>query len=459
MSSNRLAIFVALVLLVALLAGGLARLFALRFDLGDTYRPYSTLRSDPLGTRALYESLDGLGGLAVARHERSLARLPEGQGVTLMMLGLDGSDFVDFAEEDARSLEDFMVSGGRLVLCLAPEAARPRWLAWDDEPTTPSQAKAHLPTAQRREEERARRLRRNPFRDDPTTDTEKREGISLRLRWKAPLDFKPLEWEEDARDPHLHRYRPAQVRRLAALNVPESVQWRSALAFARLDPAWRVIYARGDKPVLIERGYSRGSMVLATDSFMVSNEALRQERHPALLAWLVGPARRVLFDETHLGVRENPGVMSLALKYRLHGVLAVLVLLAGLYIWKSAIPLVPPRQDEPAREDRRAQGGRAQSGRDAFSGLVDLLRRNIARAKILRVCLEEWIRTSGHERKNAKLIAEKLQAIVEDEEDRPSGQPDQAYRTMVQILNRRGGAAGSASGAANTISKQESKHE
>ena len=43
------------ILLVLALGYGLLHLFALRFAQGDVYPPYSSLRSDPLGKKALYE--------------------------------------------------------------------------------------------------------------------------------------------------------------------------------------------------------------------------------------------------------------------------------------------------------------------------------------------------------------------------------------------------------------------
>ena len=36
---------------------GVIYLFLLRFEAGDVYPPYSSLRADPLGTMAWYESL------------------------------------------------------------------------------------------------------------------------------------------------------------------------------------------------------------------------------------------------------------------------------------------------------------------------------------------------------------------------------------------------------------------
>ena len=46
---------------------GLVRLFQLRFEVGDVYPAYSTLRSDPLGTMAFYESLGKVPGFSSRR--------------------------------------------------------------------------------------------------------------------------------------------------------------------------------------------------------------------------------------------------------------------------------------------------------------------------------------------------------------------------------------------------------
>ena len=47
----------------AILTLGLIRLFKLRFEAGDVYPAYSSLRSDPLGTMAFYESLGKVPGI------------------------------------------------------------------------------------------------------------------------------------------------------------------------------------------------------------------------------------------------------------------------------------------------------------------------------------------------------------------------------------------------------------
>ena len=85
---------------------------------------------------------------------------------------------------------------------------------------------------------------------------------------------------------------------------------------------------------------------MATDSYFVSNEAMAKDRHADLLAWLIGPDKNVVFDEAHFGIVETSGVAVLMRKYRLHGLAAGLMLLAGLFIWKNSTSLVPPLTDE-----------------------------------------------------------------------------------------------------------------
>ncbi len=62
------------VLLLALLLG-VIQLFLLRFQAGDIYPAYSSLRSDPLGTRAFYESLAKFDHLNIQRNYQILSSL------------------------------------------------------------------------------------------------------------------------------------------------------------------------------------------------------------------------------------------------------------------------------------------------------------------------------------------------------------------------------------------------
>ncbi len=186
--------------------------------------------------------------------------------------------------------------------------------------------------------------------------------------------------------------------------------------------------------------------MLASDSFFLSNEALRHERHPALLAWLVGgdATRRVIFDESHLRLRESPGLMTLARRYRLGGVLAALGLLAALFIWKSVSSLAPRRD-----EDGDAPGA-GIAGRAAAAGFPSLLRRGVPPAELLAVCVARWeaaqagravtTAAGGHGgRVSAEKIA-RLRALAAAERTKPARQrrpPGAVYREMCEVLAKK----------------------
>ena len=70
---------------------GLVYLFMLRFEAGDVLPAYSSLRADPLGAKAFYQSLEHLDSLAVSRNFGRLEMLDEefadGSGVTVFFSG------------------------------------------------------------------------------------------------------------------------------------------------------------------------------------------------------------------------------------------------------------------------------------------------------------------------------------------------------------------------------------
>ena len=197
----------------------------------------------------------------------------------------------------------------------------------------------------------------------------------------------------------------------------------------------RTLYARvvgtNDYPVLIERPMGKGSLVLAADGFPFSNEALLRDRHPALLAWFVGASRHVVFDETHLGVSDDPGVAALARKYRLHGLAAALLLLAGLFIWKNTVSFVPPHAEQLARE----RGDQVQ-GRDSATGFINLLSRHVPPAEIMKLCLEQWNTHAAHTRKPSREKLEAMQRLIDAENALEPRQrnPVATYRKFCEIL-------------------------
>jgi len=147
-----------------------------------------------------------------------------------------------------------------------------------------------------------------------------------------------------------------------------------------------------------------------------------------LLAWFVGPAEFAVFDEAHLGVVETSGVAVLMRKYRLHGVIGALVILAGLFIWKNSSSLVPPPTDETRKD--------FVTGKDAAGGFVNLLRRNIPPAKILDVCFEEWTKTLTHSGSHTISSVDRASEVMEAENTRSRQERDpvQAYNQIANAL-------------------------
>ena len=109
---------IAVAALVAILfAVGLTRLFMLRFEGGDVYPPYSSLRTDPLGTEVLMDSLNQVVADSTRRNFRSPDLVPLTPQTTLLVLGLAGNDFFLGSPKVGRLMERLAASGGDHLFC------------------------------------------------------------------------------------------------------------------------------------------------------------------------------------------------------------------------------------------------------------------------------------------------------------------------------------------------------
>lgn len=433
-------------LVVTGFALGVIRLFALRFSWGEAFPPYSTFRSDPLGTRVLYESLGRLPELTVHRNVNPLGDRREPARTTVFYLGSSLIEEIGPAarndekepepaldERDPRTwLTTVAAAGGRVVISFHPVSDSPdsKRAFWEDDGDEDWEliVKDDEGDEEKTQEEHTRaagpaRTRRGFF-----TMANFAQELGASFGYKTPLE------------PTGEIYWGSTAVQAGTYDVPRVVSWRTALYFKDLDTAWRVVYRREGLPVLIERSYGHGTFVLCSDSYLLSNEAMQQERHPKLLAWLVGPHKRVVFDEVHHGVIETPGMMTLARKYRLHGFLAGLLVVAALFVWRNAISFVP--SDEAigqAGQPFQAANVQTLEGRDFAIGLVNLLRRNIAVRDVLRVCFEEWQRAFAHGGTRAADVAPRLQSLLDQSAGDTAAATDPAatYRRMSHVVTER----------------------
>ena len=398
-----------IILLLLILIGfgyGLNRLFSLRFQAGDIYPAYSSFRTDPLGTKALYDSFDRL--LTAERNFRPLLRMESGRDTALFVLGVQLSQ-LRLADVEVKDLEQYVGSGGRLVISFYP--------IFSAREIVPPPLVAVAPGGRP-----APRAKRKTAEDAEQSDV----GILLSKQWKFDFGFAALERNKE------NRVLPAVATKQEDETLANEISCHSALFFDKLDPVWRVIYSRtNDRAVLVERRLGSGSIVLAADSYWFSNEALLKEREAQLLAWFTGPAHTAIFDETHLGVQEHRGVAALARKYRLHGFVAGLLLLAGLFVWRYGFSLVPPYEEQLQRER-----GEFVTGKESAAGFANLLRRNISSRELLKVCLEEWNKSCRRGVPFPRL--QKIQSVIDAQNALPERQRDPVatYRQISEALAR-----------------------
>lgn len=364
-------------LIVAALALGLgcgvAALYRLRISRGDVFPEYSSLRADPLGVRALHDAAALLPGRQSTRWLRPTERLEAGPGDVVFVAGLRGRDIGD---EDWSALDRAAVAGARVVVAWRAEMAQDgdgalarkiRADPWaepkpemDDKKTPPESAKKDKESVAGAGVAAVARV------VHPAGEHERRWGFRLLRRELVPR----AEAADAARAEHAPGDWPSELPR-----------WRSDLFFlTRVGDGWRVLYRRGAEPVMVSRERGAGSVVLLADSFALSNEAARGERATAVLAWLLGDARRAVFVESHLGVEVDSGVAVLARRYGLGGALLVALALAGLWIWRQASPLAPVIPED----------GEVRLSLAPTAGLEALLRRAVTPAKLFAACVEAW---------------------------------------------------------------------
>jgi len=182
------------------------------------------------------------------------------------------------------------------------------------------------------------------------------------------------------------------------------------------------LYNADKEPAMIERDYGKGSIVLAADSYFLSNEAMRAERDPLLIACLVGSSNRVVFDETHLGLDENPGIASLIREFNLGWLIAAIAILAGLFIWQQSSPFLPPRGGD--------EGERIVTGKDSASGFVNLLRRGITPRRLVQACVEQWKKSFAGRPGKFTAALERIDAAAAQGAETPLA----SYRAISQIV-------------------------
>lgn len=403
--ANRVAVVLGL-LALAVFGVAVHRYFQRYFDAGAAGEDYSSYLRGPKGTRALYEALDGLGQVSVSRNVRPLDRLPEGADTALLIVGVEPWLISD---ADVRFLTRFAASGGRVVIAVPDRLDMPPEDAEDT-------GKEGNGDSEKDGEKTGKKAEKENQACDPKKGSCAACGDPCESLWGAAF----AEGESKG-------VKEARIVEAAKDALPEVVPWRGDVRIQTEDEHWRTIYTAGGAPVVAERGLGAGSVVLCADSYLFSNEALAGDRQTRLLSWFLGGARRVIFEESHLGVFESEGVMSLALQYRLGPLLAVFAVVFALFAWRSLTSLDPgPPRDASARE---------AAGRGSGEALSGLLHRAVPPASLLELCVREWAATEPPTPSTSPEAGRRLEA----ETVAASAGPDRvsAYNRICAILKER----------------------
>lgn len=438
MKTRRFFTWFGLIALALFLSFGFLEVLEKRFAEGGVYPHYASFRSDPLGTSALYESLSAIPGTVVRRNITHLNSVPDlDEGVVLLLLGVPRENFGDLrAGEDSPVLKAVR-DGARLVITVNPGLVPEKF--------QPVKTEEEQDWFERRRQLREERIR-SEEREDKDTDTEnenenekddaiseEEEALELAMdeslgqRLSRRLGFALESLEEFERPEGGWDLTPG--RKSAVTSLPG---WYSQFRFEPESKAWKTIAKAEGGPVVIERRYGKGSVVLASDSFFVSNEALHLEPVPEFLAWMLGGKSNIVFDETIHGSQESGGAMKLIRRYRMQGVFFGLLVFVALWAWRSSSPLAPGDDDFDLG---LVEGSGAVAGEETSSGLIRMLRRSIEPSSLLQQCFLVW--RESRQRTLRGDVEGRIQEILrEGGEDRKHHDPVPAYRRITDCLRR-----------------------
>ena len=401
MRNGKLLFALFIVIITTLFLYGVITLLIMRFQVGDVYPPYSSYRSDPLGTKAFYEALNLLPGVEAVRNVEPLTNQSGLSESTTFFLGMHTSDLSFMDLTTVQAIEDALNKGGRIIITFVPTHAKP---------SSPTEEEMHEPSQTDADDQHDGEEKHEFYRT---------EYVDLTERWSVEIELSA----ETSGEANLWT---------SETKLPSSLIWHSTLIFNPQDSAWRTIYTMAGKPALIERPYGEGSVVMASDSFLLSNEAMKSRRYPHLLSWLCGDHHTIIFDETHLGIAKHPGIATLLRRYGLAPFFLALIVLALLAIWRQSFSFVP------AHEETQEITG--SPGKDYSTGLTNLLRRNISSGNILEACLEEWKRSFTHGKQNLSDLLPHIRKIIATEQAQPKKNRSaiRAYQKISALIYPKG---------------------
>lgn len=362
--------------------------FEVRLETQEGYPPTSSFRADARGCRALYESLQRVPGIQVTRFLRTFSNLPAAEGRSLVIAGIDPENQI-LQTQDRKSLSAWVEAGGTLIVSLAVDdrtSGKPTSPDYEIAPPAKTSASA---------------------KDKSTPPTEE--------QWIETLQGAGVRVFRHADGSARHRFESGVFE--------PSGSWLGPLYFRDLQSPWRVVAEADHLPVVIQRLFGQGNIILIADSYLLTNGSLANDRETTFLGWLFRKRTTVLFDESHFGITENPGIVSLARRYGLESAFFVLLILALFFVWANRYSLLP----KPANSIAKDLIVPGQGGEAVF---VNLLHRSLSTKDLLSTSAQ-LLRQGIHDADKIRKLDQLLATLD------PRSSVVDRYNQLSQLLNQR----------------------
>jgi hypothetical protein len=453
--------WVGLIFLAGIFLTVFVSVLQMRITKGDAYPHYASYRTDPLGTSGLYEALSRIPGVSAQRNVQSLMKIDSlDADSSLFLIGVTATAFKRIRVPDQSPvLEAIEKKGARLILTLNPERVP------DVHLNTLSENEEEWLEKRRKKREEERRKLEKAKNKSSEPDTPKPTAKEEEMKKAGPHSKKKDDKKDSTTEIELDKIReigPRMTDRLGidladvkkyerpgdgweatpgnsiqdggmAKNLPE---WKSQYRFEIPEThrdVWKVAARVDGEPVVVERKLGQGSVVLTTDSYFASNEALFNGGDSEFLTWLIAGKSRLFFDETMHGSEETVGTMTIVRQYRLHGFVLGILVFVVLWAWKSASSLVPGSE---AIERGLIGTSGTVSGEDAKSGFISLLQRSIPGRELIPNCLATW--KSSHIREITPQIEQEISAITGQHLHDPKANPTiDTYLKIAGLLRKK----------------------
>jgi len=314
---------------------GLAWVFRFQFQAGGSYPQGSSLRADPKGTMILFESLQRQPGLEVLRSydPPDRFRFPS-EGTVLVLLNAHSRAL------RSRALRQWVAQGGRVIVSPGDPL---------DEAELEQEEEGETLVIEQESTELV------PLAESPVAQAEALAGF-------------PKQWETASYEG-------------TSETAPADIQWRKSAVLRNVEG--EVLYSVPMGPVVMRIAEGAGDWILLSHPGLFLNRSQYEARETAWIAWLIGDAERVAFEESHFGIQQPRGVMTLIRDAGLDVLLWAMLLPLGLAFWRGFSPLLPA-----VPEDQET----VTTPLSRLEGYRDLLARHLPASRILSHAVEEWKR-------------------------------------------------------------------